>query len=229
MTQVFDFIRVADVESTGFPPGAEICEIGWTDLRYYPDGWQIEDDQRSAFVNPGFPIPAEASDVHGITDDMVADGMDPDEARRFIAAGPSILAAHNAAFDRQFLRGHKLPWICTLQAARLIWPGLPSHKNETLKEFLGIVVTGDAHRAGYDAAVTARVLLEILDMRSIDELIEISRPEYVPLRMPFGKKWKGAKFSEIDDGYLNWIIRTDDIQPGIKTAARNELARRAQS
>lgn len=229
MTELFKFIRVADVESTGFPPDAEMVEIGWTDLRYYPDGWQIEDDQRSAFVNPGRPIPAAATAIHGITDDMVAGGMDPDEARRFIATGPSILCAHNAAFDWQFLRGHKLPWICTLQAARSIWPGLPNHKNETLREYLGILVHGDAHRAGYDAAVTARILLEVLNLRSIEELIEISKPAYVPLRMPFGKKYKGCKFTEIDDGYLDWLIREGGIQEGIKIAARRELDRRAQS
>lgn len=229
MTELFKFIRVADTETTGFPPDAEIVEIGWTDLRFYPDGWQIEDDQRSAFVNPGRPIPAAASDVHHITDDMVAGGMDPDEARHLIATGPDILCAHNIAFDRQFLRGHKLPWICTLQAARSIWPGLPNHKNETLREFLGIVVHGDAHRAGYDAAVSARILLEILNLRSIDDLIEVSKPEFVPLRMPFGKKYRGCKFSEIDSGYLDWILRTSDIQEGVKIAARRELDRRAAS
>lgn len=228
MTELFKFIRVADTETTGLPPDAEMVEVGWTDLRYYPDGWQIEADQQSAYVNPGQPIPAAATAVHNITDDMVANGMEPDAARRLIATGPDILCAHNAAFDRQFLRGHKLSWICTLQAARKAWPRLPDHKNETIREHLGIIVGGDAHRAGYDAAVTARILIELLEIMSVEEMVEMSKPEYVPLRMPFGKKYKGCKFAEIDNGYLDWIVRTPDIQEGIKTAARRELERRAQ-
>ncbi len=228
MTALFEIIRVADVESTGLPPNAEMVEIGWCDLRLYPDGWQIEVDQQSAFVNPGRPIPPEATEVHHITDDMVADGMDPNEARRFIANGASLLCAHNAAFDRQFLRGHSLQWICTMECARLVWPGLPNHKNETIREYLGITVHGDAHRAGYDAAVTARILLEILNHMTLDEIIKASKPEAVPLRMPMGKH-RGARFSDMDGGYLKWIVDKSDMRVGIKTAARNELARRARA
>lgn len=227
MTELFRIIRVADTETTGLPPDAEMIEVGLTDLVYYPDGWQIENDQWSAFVNPGRPIPAEATKVNGITDAMVVDGMTPAAARAYIASGPDILCAHKADFDRQFLHGHKLPWICTMQVARKVWPGLPDHKNETIRDYLGIKVEGDAHRAGYDAAVTARILLELLGAMSIEDMIEVSKPEYVPLRMPFGKKWKGSKFSEIDTGYLRWITNTADIQEGVKIAARRELERRA--
>lgn len=229
MTQMLDFIRVADTETTGFPPDAEMVEVGWTDLRLYPSGWEIEDDQRAAFVNPGRPIPAEASAIHGITDDMVVDGISPDEARRMITAGPAILVAHNVDFDSKFLRGHNLPWICTLRCARELWPGMRNHKNETIREELGIVVPTKhgAHRAGYDSAVTARILLELLNHMTVEQMVEISKPTREPLRMPFGRH-AGKRFSDIDPGYLGWILGSDRMDAGIKAAAHRELQRRAR-
>lgn len=214
-------IRVADCETTGFPPDAEMVEIGWTDIRLFPTGWEIEGESHSRFVNPGHPIPSKVSAIHGITDDMVVDGMDPDAARRLIYTGPDYLCAHNAAFDSKFLRGHMLPWICTLKCARKMWPNMPNHKNETIRQELGITVEGDAHRAGYDAAVTARILLQLLKIMPLESMFKVSRPDHVPLRMPFGKN-KGKKFTEISASDLRWII-SSDMEEGIKIAARAAL------
>lgn len=227
MTELFKFIRVADVETTGLPPDAEIVEVGWTDLRFYPGGWQIENDQQWAFVNPGRRIPAEATRIHGITDDMVASGMHPDAARAMIPDGPDILCAHNADFDSKFLRGHMLPWICTLQCARKVWPRMRNHKNETIREELGIVVEGDAHRAGYDAAVTARILIELFKIMPLEDMIRVSKPSHEPMRMPFGRH-KGMRFSELPISYLDWIAGAENMREGIRAAARRELAVRAR-
>jgi len=226
MADTFTFIRIADVESTGFPPDAEIVEIGWTDIRYYPTGWQIEVDGQSRFVNPGRPIPEAATKVHGITDAMVADGMSADEARAFIARGPDMLCAHNADFDSKFLRGHDLPWLCTLQCSRQAWPGFPNYKNETIRQQLGITVEGDAHRAGYDSSVTARILIKLLDVMSIEQMVKVSKPSFQPIRMPFGKH-AGKLFDEIPSSYLQWIVDHSDLAVGIKAAARASLSRAA--
>lgn len=218
-------IRVVDTETTGFPPNAEMVEIGWTDLVKYPEGWVITGDHQSAFVNPGIPIPAKATEIHGITDQMVAYGMPPVGARKLLAHGAAVLVAHNARFDRQFVRS-SLPWICTMECARTVWPGAPNHKNETLKEYLGITVKGDAHRAGYDAAVSANILLHLMKHLSIDEMISLSDPGRVPLTIPFGKH-KGKRFADLPDSYLQWIVGEKDMRKGMKTAARLELDKRA--
>lgn len=214
-------LRLCDTETTGFPPRAEMCEIGWTDLILYPDGWKIEVDQQSAFVNPGHPIPAKATEIHGITDDMVRDAMSPNDARARLSRGATILAAHNVAFDRQFVRS-ALPWVCTLECARRVWPDAPNHKNETLKEYLGIEVDGDAHRAGYDAAVSARIFLHLTKHLTIEQMIEISAPDSVPLTMPFGAH-KGKRFADIPVTYLRWLTDTADVRKGIRIAAQNAL------
>lgn len=218
-------LRFCDTETTGFPPRAEMVEIGWTDLVYYPDGWKIEVDQQSAFVDPGHPIPAKATEIHGITDDMVRGAMSANDARAQLSRGAVIMAAHNVAFDRQFVRS-PLPWICTLECARVVWPDAPNHKNETLKAYLGIEVDGDAHRAGYDAAVSARILLQLFKHLTIAEMLGISSPDAVPLKMPFGVH-KGKRFVDIPESYLIWMRDHKDMRKGMRTAATNELNRRA--
>ncbi|QIO64822.1 3'-5' exonuclease [Rhizobium leguminosarum] len=215
--------RLCDTETTGFPPRAEMCEIGWVDFVLYPDGWKIDGEHQSRFVNPGHPIPAKCTEIHGITDDMVVDGMDPNEARAFLSRGAAVLGAHNAAFDKQFVRS-ALPWICTLECARHVWPQAPNHKNETLKEFLGITVDGDAHRAGYDAAVSAGIFLQLIKHLTIEEMLALSDPGAVPLKMPFGVH-KGSRFTEIPDSYLKFIVGSD-MRKGVKAAAQNEISRR---
>lgn len=58
-----------DIESTGVETEtARIVELAC--IKFNPDGTQ---EEKTILVNPGIPIPKEASDVHGITDEMVKD------------------------------------------------------------------------------------------------------------------------------------------------------------
>ncbi|TPL40642.1 hypothetical protein [Mesorhizobium sp. B2-4-6] len=70
MPEPFNLIRVCDVETTGLDDPAEMVEIGWTDVRLFPTGWQIESGPESAIVNPGMPISFPAMAVHHITETM---------------------------------------------------------------------------------------------------------------------------------------------------------------
>jgi len=57
-----------DLETTGINPNSDrIVEISW--LKVYPNG---NEDCKTRRVNPGIPIPKEASDIHHITDADVA-------------------------------------------------------------------------------------------------------------------------------------------------------------
>jgi len=55
-----------DLETTGLKPTDRIVSI--TALKVFPSG---ETEVKSTLVNPEIPIPKEASDVHGITNEMV--------------------------------------------------------------------------------------------------------------------------------------------------------------
>ncbi len=62
-------LAVIDLETTGIDPKVDrIIEISV--LKLTPDGGA---DHRTRRVNPGVPIPPEASAIHGITDDDVAE------------------------------------------------------------------------------------------------------------------------------------------------------------
>ena len=114
-------------------------------------------------VNPGRPIPAQASAVHGIGD------LDVSFAPSFAEAGRELLAfiegavivAHNAPFDLGFLRaeceraGLPVPRNLsydTIALAKTAVPGLPSYALGKLAVCFGIAQK-EAHRGADDARV----------------------------------------------------------------------------
>lgn len=99
-TAALDFVAF-DLETTGLEAGRDrIAEIGA--VRFERRGVV---GRFSTLVNPGIPMPKEASAVNGITDDMLAGapGIDQalDDFLRF--AEGAILVAHNAPFDCGFV------------------------------------------------------------------------------------------------------------------------------
>ena len=92
-----------DVETTGMSPlaGHRIIEIGAVQVNDGMLGREFH-----SLINCGRPIRRGAGLVHGITPAMLQGQPQPQEAftalRAFIGSAP--LVAHNAAFDRMFLR-----------------------------------------------------------------------------------------------------------------------------
>jgi DNA polymerase III epsilon subunit family exonuclease len=159
---------VVDFETTGLYPavGDEICEIGVVRL----EAGEIV-KEFSALVDPGRPLDPAASQVSGITQEMLA-GQPPFEARadEFLALlADSVIVAHNAEFDMGFLQ-YKLtrmgrnqvgnPVLDTLELARAQDDAGPFTLG-ILANRLGIEGP-HAHRALDDARMAARVLLHYL-------------------------------------------------------------------
>ena len=153
---------VIDVETTGFSPSADrIVEVACALV----DGDEVVGSW-ATLVDPGIPIPAYATAVHGITDPMV--GGAPDAATalrraRQYCAGRTVVA-HCAGFDLSFVGpAVASEALCTMRLARALFPEAPNHKNQTLRRFLAIdSVAGEhlrAHRALDDALVSAHVLV----------------------------------------------------------------------
>ncbi len=89
---------ILDVETTGLDGQAECCQIGIIS----PRGEVLLD----TLVKPVGGIPASATAIHGITDDMSQDSptileLEP-ELKRLL--GPATVAVYNADFDRRLLR-----------------------------------------------------------------------------------------------------------------------------
>ena len=170
----FDYgpFTVFDLETTGMSPvNDRIVEIAA--MRIDLTG---EYSEFHTLLNPGRRIPAGASRVHHITDDMVVD------APRFQHIGHdflefarnSTLVAHNARFDLSFLQESLarcgLPlWqgntMDSLALVRKLYPGLPSYSLQNLRGVLKLDRPEDdlsAHRAGDDVVWTMRLLETLL-------------------------------------------------------------------
>ena len=158
---------VFDVETTGMSPvNDRIVEIAA--IRVEADG---ELRRFQTLLNPGRPIPAAATAVHHISDEMVKDAPHFKEAAvRFLElAEESTLVAHNALFDLGFLQeslsrtGMPLWRGKTLDSLRLLrktHPGLPSYSLQSLRAYFGLPSEKgmNAHRAGADVEWTVQVL-----------------------------------------------------------------------
>jgi len=226
-------IRIVDTETTGLKDPAEMVEIGWTDIVLTRGGWVIDDGPHSLIVNPGMPIPFPAMAVHHITEADVAEGVDPEQARRLILNGADMLASHNWAYDIRFIRT-KAPAICTYKCALTLWPDLQSHGNGSIRYERGYCIGDDRayppHRAGPDTWITAHILLDILTEISVERAVEITENPVELKRINFGEH-DGKLFTEVPWDYLHWIVHkskmpTDPERVNEVFTARAELARR---
>jgi len=213
---------VVDTETTGIDPATcRVVELAWV-LTNLTGPLAAG----STLVNPGCPIPPEASAVHHLVDADVADAPDLALAIKMMCSqlraeglGVSAFAAHNAAFDSAFLPSLKggRPWICTYRLARRLMPDLPAYGNQYLRYALHLDVPEAqglaAHRALADTYVTAALLRHL--MRQVLEGSGWpSEPEAFaafldqPLLLKtvgFGKH-KGQPWSAVPRSYLTWIL-----------------------
>lgn len=115
----------------------------------------------STLVNPGRHIPAGATAVNGITDEMVKDAPDTETAiKNFMEfIGDQVLVGHNIhTFDTNFVydaaldflgREVKNDYVDTLFMARRCLPELSHHKLTDIAAHFGLQTEG-AHRALFD-------------------------------------------------------------------------------
>jgi len=158
-TPVADIVFTAfDTETSGFSPKTErVIEIAA--VKFRGSGEILA--ATNWLINPEIPIPSAASRVHGITAPMVANAPVFKEVFPQFEAfcADSILLAHNAMFDINFLRaelkrnGMKTPLLAvfdTLPMFRKWFPHEASHSLGSLTENLGLA--GDIyHRAEADS------------------------------------------------------------------------------
>lgn len=115
---------VIDLEMTGLHPKNDaILEVGAAKIR----NGEVTDTM-DIFVNPGRKITQEITELTGITDEMVKEGLSPAAAFHKTAEfiGDDILVGHNIIFDYSFLKqqavNEKVPFekkaVDTLKAAR---------------------------------------------------------------------------------------------------------------
>jgi len=152
-----------DVETTGLDPQAdEIIELAMVPFFYSADGKILGiDEPFSQLRQPSFPIPPEISRLTGINDVSVAGkAIDQNEVLSFVT-GRSLIVAHNAEFDRQFVEKlcpdlARNPWACSMEEVPWKDAGFESLKLLFLGLQSGFFF--DGHRAENDCLAGIELL-----------------------------------------------------------------------
>jgi DNA polymerase-3 subunit epsilon len=174
-------IAALDFETTGLSPDRGDRAIEVAVVR----GRRGEPPRRwSTLLDPGRPV--NATEIHGITDEMVRGQP------TFAAAAPALarmldgalLVAHNARFDLSFLRMERdragidaldVPLLDTLALSRRVL-ALSSHSLAAVCAHLGVGRTR-AHRALDDAHATWEVAWELFDRADPERTLTVDDAE----------------------------------------------------
>lgn len=198
-----------DTETTGVRPEKDfIIEIA----AYDPEGGRTFEE----LVNPGIPIPPDATAIHNISDEMVKDAPCFSEIGiRFIefCGKDAVLIAHNGdSFDLPFLRSEfsrhnrEMPsWktVDTLKWARRYRPDLPRHSLQFLRECYDIPAN-NAHRALDDVIILHQVFTAMTGDLTIDQIHALLNMPRRLRFMPFGKH-QGQPLDKIPKDYITWL------------------------
>lgn len=160
---------VFDTETTGLEPSDRIVQIAGLRIAR----GRLTGERFETLVNPDRAIPASATAIHGITDEMVRDAPDMSAALTAFHhfAEDAVLVAHNAPFDMGLLRAASAEtgaWfdnrvMDTVLLSAMIWGSGVSHKLEDLAERLSIAIPdGARHTAMGDTIVTAEAFTQMI-------------------------------------------------------------------
>ena len=178
---------VFDFETTGFNAGGadSIIEIGAVKIK---DGHITE--RYDELINPGKELPKKIVELTNITDDMLKDKDNEENAiKRFIKwFGDLPMVAHNAKFDVSFLEMAYKKYdlgtfnntvIDTLELSRTMDSNYARHSLSALVKRYEVPWDEDAHHRGdYDAEGTALVfwkMIKKLDNLNIEKMNEMDK------------------------------------------------------
>lgn len=185
---------VVDVETTWVPGGKPQRMVSYA-YAVVHHGKYMKRDAYTALVNPGVPIHAKSTNVHGITDaDMAGKRAFASHAKRLarvMATPDAILVAHNANFDIGVIKNEfeligqtmpDLPVIDTMYLPRTVGysvEGLSIRPSLMLLcSVLGVPLLKH-HDAAADTEATARIVIALLRHTAVhgktadtDELLE---------------------------------------------------------
>lgn len=165
---------VFDTETTGLEPsnGDEMVSIAGVRI---VNSRVLAGECYDQLINPGRSIPKRSTEVHGISDEMVANAPGVADVlpgfRDYV--GDSVLVAHNAAFDLRFLQlkekqtGVRLdnPVLDTVLLSAIVHDHTDQHTLDAVAERFAIEIPEEVrHTALGDSLATAHVFLRLVEL-----------------------------------------------------------------
>ena len=221
---------VIDTETSDLDPakGAELLEVAWVEVTQETGVWKPSFHTCMRVCYDG-PISPHARATHHIDPKKLTlqYGAHPKEnVIQFLLSRlepNTIMVAHVADFDSKFLPLISGPWICTYKTSKHVWPNAPGHGNQVLRYWLGVdifeicsdIKNLHPHQALYDVATTTGILLKMLEHRTPEQLIQLTRTPIKLQKIQFGKH-KGTPFDQIPLDYLAWLRRQSELDDDLK-------------
>ena len=198
-----------DTETTGVKPDRDrVIEIA----AYDP----VLNKTFERLINPGIPIPKEASAIHNITDEMVLGAPTfreiAEEFAEFCSGNVCLIAHNNDAFDIHFLKNEysraeisfpEWKFLDSLKWARRYRADLPRHTLQFLRETYNIPAN-NAHRALDDVIVLHKVFEYMTDDLAFDDVYNLLNKPREIQHMPFGKH-QGTPIKQLPKSYIKWL------------------------
>jgi DNA polymerase-3 subunit epsilon len=168
---------VLDTETTGLDPlaGHRVVELGCVEL----ENMVATGRTFHVYFNPEMAMPAGAQDIHGLSDEFLADKPRfAEKVEEFLAfVGDAQLVIHNAQFDIGFLNAElervgkaKLvnAYVDTVSVARKKFPGQRASLDALCERFSIDNSSRTKHGALLDSELLAEVYLELSGGRQRD-------------------------------------------------------------
>jgi len=219
-----------DLQTTGVEAKDVICAIS---LLY-------EENLFSEFINEGKKIPALASSIHNITNEMIKENSAFKDSNAFKILqeynnDKNILLIHNATFCLEKLLSHSLSWQgavvdtsrvckhliseCELFSLNFLRYELQLYKNEeALKKEYGIKYALFAHDVKSDVIITKLLFEYLQEMATLQKMQELSFSKVLLEKLPFGK-YQGRYIEEIvqlDRNYLQWMLQLAELDEDLR-------------
>lgn len=154
-----------DLETTGLKKSDHVVEVGIIDAQ----GQVLF----SSLVNPGCPIPADASEVNGVTDADVIDAPAWPEVLPLLGRllANRVVVAHNAKFEAKFLpKEWPVEWICSKELADRVLGKREGMGSLSVRLKQLSLLPGPAHSAAGDCLSTLRLVRALAGETSPVEL-----------------------------------------------------------
>jgi DNA polymerase-3 subunit epsilon/exodeoxyribonuclease X len=226
-----------DLETTGLEDDDKVCSIGIIAV-------DKEITTIYELVNDGKKIPPKASSINHITNEMIKgkQKLIKSNGYKFLKEhnnSNTVIVGHNIGFDMKKLLAigfnfkglvvdtlrvskHLIPE-CDAYSLQILRYDLKLYKKE-IKELEKCGIEGGIlpHNALSDALIVKLLYEYLLEMSSLDEMLELSFKNVLLQKLEFGK-YTGRYIEEIvmiDRGYLEWMLSSitdlnDDLRYSI--------------